>query len=129
MSTTTLSQPPEPRSPVAAERRGRVRYHCHFRAPARYAIGPRFYSDWAVLHDLSATGAGLLLHGAPEPGAVLLLQLPSNVPGCPSTHLSRVVHARERPAGDYLVGCALTPPLSEAELASVRQRLGWLPAN
>jgi hypothetical protein len=124
-----LTRPPESLPAPAPERRRRVRYHCHLRAPAQYALRPPFHSDWALLHDLSASGAGLLLDCAPEPGAVLLLQLPSNVVGCPTTRLARVAHATERPGGDYLVGCAFTPPLSEAELASVLQQLGLPPGD
>ena len=63
------------------------------------------------------------MEAPPEPGAVLLLQLGSP-PGPRATHarLARVIHSAEEPGGAWLVGCRFTPPLSEAELATLAQR-------
>jgi hypothetical protein len=83
-----------------------------------------FRSDWASLKDVSASGAGLLLDGAAEPGDVLLLRLPASVPGGALARRAQIAHVTRRPSGLYLVGCRFTPPLTQGELDSVLQRIG-----
>jgi hypothetical protein len=127
MPEPTLTQSParQPADPDAgAERRAAVRYHYRVRAATRYVLRPFYRSDYGLLQDLSATGAGLVLDCAPAPGAVLLLQLPGSRPGEPHTRLARVANVRPRPNGGFLVGCEFTPALGDDELAALRRHLG-----
>jgi hypothetical protein len=86
-------------------------------------VRPFFHAEWAVLQDLSASGVGLLVDRAPEPGAVILLQLPARTPEGVHTRRARVAHVTGHPGGDYLVGCRFSTPLTAEELVSVRKRL------
>lgn len=120
-----LSQPPARRAErPAAERRGQARYY--YRQPlkvrCRQASRWAYRSGWAIVRDLSGSGAGLILGVAPKPGTFLLLQLPGSAGR--ETRLARVVHVRARPDGNFLVGCQLVPALSEEDLAALRSDLG-----
>jgi hypothetical protein len=78
-----------------------------------------------VLWDFSAAGVGLLLRCHLEPGATLLLQLPAPPRGATHTRLARVAHATPLPGeGDtWLVGCRLTPFLSDRDFDRLRRLL------
>ena len=108
--------------PTPTGRRRHVRHRDRLiPAPAiRYLVRPSFRNCWALLEDVSAAGVGLLLGHAVAPGTVLLLQLGAYRPGHAFPRLARVVHARPRGDGYWIVGCQFTRPLTEAELAAVR---------
>ncbi len=95
-------------------------------APAwvRYVVCPTYRPQRAALLRLSCTAAGLL---APEPvaeGTAVLLELAYPVGDDPSEgRLARVASVEPVGQGDHLVQCRFDPPLSEADLAAVRQRL------
>ena len=120
MPEPTLIELPEPPERTSgAERRGCVRYYYRSGPRVRYVARSTFRGGWAVLQDISISGVGLLLGHRPEPGTVVLLQLPGPVPGVTHTRLARVV--RTQPRGhNWFAGCQFTPPLSEAELDSLR---------
>jgi hypothetical protein len=80
-----------------------------------------FHTGWAVLEDVSAAGASLLLGHDPGRAAVLLLQLPGRRAGQTHTRVARVVEAEPGAEGGWRVGCRFSPPLSDAELALVLQ--------
>jgi hypothetical protein len=128
MSEQTLAQTHQhaeaipPAAPPERRRDARSRYRVL--AAARYVVRPHFRCDEALVKDLSASGAGLLLVCAPEPGAVLLVRLPGGPAEEGPTRLARVTHVRPLPEGDYFVGCRFARPLSEEELAGLRQHLG-----
>jgi hypothetical protein len=119
-----MTDPTEAGPPPAPERRRCARHPCPVPATVLYALPPSYRLDSGRLRDLSASGVGLLLDGAPEPGAVLFLHWPAWAPSGIGTRLARVAHVRQEAGGGYLVGCALTPPLSEGEVDSFRRRLG-----
>jgi PilZ domain len=88
----------------------------------RYLVRPGLETGEAVLQGVCAEGIELLADLAPRPGAVLLLQLGrSQRQGASHTRLARVVRAEPRTGGGWQVGCRFTPPLSDAEVASVRR--------
>jgi hypothetical protein len=128
MSEPTLAQTqqhPEAPPPAAPpERRGDVRSRYRILAAARYVLRPHFRCDEALVKDLSAAGAGLVLACAPDAGAVLLLRLPAGPQEEELTRLARVTHVRPLAEGDFFVGCRFARPLSEDELAGLRLRLG-----
>jgi PilZ domain-containing protein len=121
IESTCYLTPTGPRR-CATERRGHVRHgDRNISAPAvRYLVRPSFRYCWALLEDVSATGVGLLLGHAAAPGTVLLLQLGAYRPGHADYRLARVVHARARADGYWVVGCGFTRPLTADELAAVR---------
>jgi hypothetical protein len=122
LAQTSQNAEPVP-PPVPAERRRHGRRRYRVLAATRYVLRPRFRCDEALLKDLSASGAGLVLACAPEPGAALLLRLPGP-PGEGPTRLARVTHVRALAHGDYLVGCRFDQPLQEQELADLLRLLG-----
>jgi hypothetical protein len=90
-----------------------------------YLVRPGLRVAQAVLQDLSLDGAGLVLKGPLAEGAVLMLHLGRpHRPRITYTRLARVAHATMHDSGTWLVGCRFTPPLSDDELASLRQELG-----
>jgi PilZ domain len=78
---------------------------------ARLLVRPLLRKRAALLRDLSADGAGLLLADPVEPGAALLIQLHGSSPGSVLTLAARVVHATRQPDGNWLVGCRLAARL------------------
>ena len=120
MSEPTLTQLPDPREqPAGADRRGCVRYYYRSVPQVRYLVRPSFRGGWAGLQDIAAGGVALLLGHRPEPGTVVLLQLPGRRPGDTHTRLARVVRVEES-GPNWLAGCVFTPPLSEADLAALQ---------
>jgi hypothetical protein len=99
-----------------AEPRARAR-----RPEIRYVIRGSFRTGWAVLDEVSEDEASLLLGQDPGRAAVLLLQLPGRRAGQTNTRVAHVVSAEEGVDGRWRVGCRFSPPLSEAELALIRQ--------
>jgi hypothetical protein len=109
--------PPEPepeRRECACFRPGRG-------SEIRYVVRRSFRTGWAVLEDVSAAGARLLLDHDPGPMAVLLLQLPGRRAGQTNTRLARVLDAEPGPDDRWCVECRFSPPLSDAELGLIRQ--------
>jgi hypothetical protein len=122
MSAPTFAQLPEPpERPPVAEGRGYARHHYRAARAVRYLARAPLRADWAVVRDIAADGAGLVLGQDPGAGAVLLLQLPVGGRGETRTRLAQVVRAVFQPDGTWLVGCRFCPPLSEDELALVRR--------
>jgi hypothetical protein len=113
---------PEPAGrPPADERRASPRLRYAFSGPVvRYLVRPGLEVRQAVLQDLSADGAALLMASPPEPGAVLLVQLGRSLRlGASHTRLAHVVHVTPQQGRVSLVGCRFTPPLSRFELEDV----------
>jgi hypothetical protein len=107
---------------TAVERRAspRIRYAYSCGPVVRYLQRPGQEVHQAVLHDLSAEGAGLLVGTAPAPEALLLVQLGCSPRlGTSHTRLARVVHVTPREGNVWLVGCWFTAPLSPSELEDV----------
>ena len=123
MSKPDLAGVPEAAGTATAlEQRAspRIRYAYSSGPVVRYLLRPGQDVHQAVLHDLSAEGAGLLTGAAPEPEAMLLVQLGcSRRRGTSHTRLARVVHVTPREGNVWLVGCWFTAPLSPGELEDV----------
>jgi hypothetical protein len=126
LSEPTLTLVPEPlERPFPTERRGCLRYYYRSGPRVRYEVQPSFRGGWAGLLDIASGGVGLLLGHRPEPGTVVLLQLPGPGPGDTHTRLARVV--RTEPRGlNWIAGCEFTPPLSETDLAALQPEVGTL---
>ncbi len=125
MRDATLARTPEPTavSIDLPDRRGRQRLPCPDLPQVRYLLRPSMQQGLAMLRDLSAAGVGLLMPFDLEPGAALLVQFPGPRRGTAHTKLARVAHATRRPTGGWLVGCRLTPPLGEQDLARLLPQL------
>jgi c-di-GMP-binding flagellar brake protein YcgR len=104
-----------PTNPDPAEQRAYQRYkvnvHAHYVViPADEDIPPRP----AHIHDISATGIGLLTDEALSPGTLLSAELKGS--GKPFTILACIVRVVEQENGQYLVGCSFIRELTEADL-------------
>jgi hypothetical protein len=69
----------------------------------------------ASVHDISASGVGLLVHRRFEPKTGLAVELPDGDDSV-YTVFVRVVHALGQPRGLWLLGCSFVTPLSEERL-------------
>jgi hypothetical protein len=99
--------------------RGGARYY--FRRPPPAGCGPRAPLECgrAVLCDVSATGAGLLIGAEFPPGTVLVLQLPTGDLAVTTMHQARLVHATPQAPGLWLIGCQFVHRLTEPQLRGV----------
>jgi hypothetical protein len=70
----------------------------------------------ASVHNLSATGVGLLVDRPFKPGTVLVLGLQTRHRRLSRPLPARVMHASTAEGGKWLVGCQFVRKLSEAEL-------------
>jgi hypothetical protein len=118
MPTVSSSQE-QPTEPIidltltGPDRRAAVRHVCRQRHPCRYLVRPTMQPLPAFVHDVSATGLGLILPQPIAPGTALMLHLPGRRRGISCVHSARVVHVRPY-GGGWLAGCRLTQPLTEA---------------
>jgi hypothetical protein len=106
--------------PPGAERRGAVRYVGN-RALLCDVMGGEPGERWtARIHDVSATGIGLLLSRGPERGTILTLRFrPPTADVVPPLEAC-VIHAtRENPVGLFVVGCAFARELSPEEMQAL----------
>jgi hypothetical protein len=71
------------------------------------------------IHNISASGIGLLSGHRFEPGSILLVQVREENPSRSPLLVAKVVHATSQPTGDWLIGCILTRGLSEAEVRAL----------
>jgi hypothetical protein len=69
--------------------------------------------------DVGLDGVGFLAERPLRPGTVLALQVLEGPPGASRTRVARVAHCAPAGAGRWLVGCAVSPPFSPAELAAL----------
>src|SRR5262249_49921038 len=101
--------------PVAAERRGYVRYKRTLDTFWQFlGLPPRDLTAGQVV-DLSASGVGLMLDRTSPEGTSLVLRLPTARSGWAS-HLVRVKHCRPAAGGRYVVGCQFVRPLTPEQL-------------
>jgi hypothetical protein len=100
------------------ERRAQPRRSCAYDVP--YRIDNRFGT--ARIRDVSIGGIGMILPGAVRPGELLTVELPDPTRNSWRLKLLRVVHAKARSAGGWLVGSAFTKLLAAHELTSILAR-------
>jgi hypothetical protein len=84
-------------------------------------VRPAFRPGWADVKGFSAVEVVLALDRAPEPGAVVLLQLARVGPWADGKRRARVVRVSPQPGGTWLAVCRLTPPLADGEMAELLQ--------
>src|SRR5690349_25061069 len=99
-----MHEPAPQHNSVPQEQRGWPRLSPVARPTVRLFVAPHYRPATALLHDLSAGGAGLLARQEVAEGAVLLVQL-GNGRGGTRTQLARAVRRRRLGAGAWLVGC------------------------
>jgi hypothetical protein len=71
------------------------------------------------VRDVSANGIGLLSTRRFERGTILLLQLEEENGSLPPLLIGKVVHVIAQEDGDWLVGCALTRALAQADVRAI----------
>jgi hypothetical protein len=110
---------------VGAERRVAERFACDLESSCREQGAGR--GEWQALrvHNISATGIGLVTPHKLRPGAVLVIRLAS--PGrCVSRPIVvRVMHVTAQDDGSWLSGAVFVRPMSDD---SLRELLGDGPA-
>ena len=97
-------------------RRAETRYHCGPATAGRVSQSDDETLRRAWILNLSATGIGLLLDGALEPGTQLIIHLKSNDAGTFFDLPARVAHATLQANGEWLIGCELTEKLRQDDL-------------
>jgi hypothetical protein len=109
-------------SPSPADRRAWVRYASNLEVVCRGA-GTLKDAGWpAKVVNISRGGIGLLLRHRFEPGMPLAVEFLSHSSGARRTVLVKVAHATAvqlQPEPHWLVGCAFSEILSEAELQAL----------
>src|SRR5262245_27634172 len=73
----------------------------------------------AQVFDLSSTGVGLVLSCAFQPGAMLLLRLPSTRGW--TSRVVRVLRCTEVTPGVFQVSCSFLKPFSSAQVQALRR--------
>jgi hypothetical protein len=87
------------------------------RATACCAVADRTNASWlAHIRDLSTLGVGLVLPVRVEAGTLLEIELKNLSNGFERAVQARVIHVRQAPEGEWLLGCAFTAELNEAHL-------------
>ncbi len=104
------------RTAPKVERRASVRLHCDAKGHCQSVSLQREPPWQANVRDISCTGIGLLLPRRFERGTLLTVELGEAAAGQTHLLLARVVHATAQPEGNWLIGCALTSPLTEDEV-------------
>lgn len=81
-------------------------------------VRPKMRKYQVVVHDVSPTGIGFLADVELHPGTVLALQRLIYQPGQSWIRSGRVLQATPQ-SDKWLVGCELSPPFSEEEMAAL----------
>ncbi len=118
-----MSDKPVPQ-PTGAERRASVRYPCSEDSfgpdnSCRPITATRKESWSAVVRDLSTGGVGILVNRRFEPGTLLSVELQDPEKTAARTLLVRVVRLIQQDKDHWLLGCAFTTKLSEADLLTL----------
>ncbi len=114
MSEPTL--PPVAQPTRAPERRVSVRYPLEEPVVCRLGSAREYESRWARIRDISASGVGLRLSAALEPGCELTVEFTETGSSLRRSLPARVVHSTAQPDGTWLVGCRFHAPLNDEEL-------------
>lgn len=112
-------------TPPGPERRASIRYPSSVESfsPESYCrpVAAAFLEDtWqAIVRDFSTGGIGLVVNRRFEPGTVLAVDLQDSEQTTRSTLLVRVVRVTEQGPDFWLLGCAFTRKLTDAELLTL----------
>jgi hypothetical protein len=110
---------PEP-ADTFPERRTSLRQLLRKHSLVQFQVKPCFTPEWAVLHDVSPQGVGLLVGAPLPPGTTLYVQLhPWHQEGIPINRVVGVVHAAPDGTLGWRVGCAFAPRLDDVDLLCI----------
>jgi PilZ domain len=105
-----------PLEEILKERRAHERHNCTRIVPLTILVRPKMQRYQIVPTDISQTGLSFLLNAPIQVGAVFAIQRHVLIPGQSWVRSGKVTHCSAR--GDqWQLGCELTPPFSEEELA------------
>jgi PilZ domain len=108
-----------------AERRASIRYPCDPESfgpenSCRPITVARKSESWsAIVRDLSTGGAGIVVNRRFEPGTLLSVDLQDAEKTSNRTLLVRVVRITKEGKDSWLLGCAFTHKLTDAELLTL----------
>ncbi len=106
-------------SDLPESRRSTPRFECRHVTFYRPVGRRNGNSELATLHDVSATGIGLLIRDRIKPGTILVIELNSTVHKVRHQRLARVAHATDQGDGYFLIGCEFAKPLNDTELIAL----------
>ena len=114
----TSSQPNTQKAgePSGQNQRATVRYRCPPASAGRVYLAEDVEFQRAWLHNLSATGIGLLLAKPLDHGLFLTIQLKSSNSNKKYSLAAHAIHSTEQATGDWLVGCQFVEPLTDEDL-------------
>jgi hypothetical protein len=112
----------EPRGahPAVVERRLSPRRACRPAPALCYVPWPGESGRLGHAVDIGPDGIGFLAERPLRPGSVLALQVLEGPPSASLTRVARVVHCAPAGAGRWHIGCAVSPPFTPEEIASLR---------
>jgi len=115
---STSSQPTGQKAeqPSGRNQRATVRYRCPPASAGRVYLAEDVEFQRAWLHNLSASGIGLLLAKPLEHGLFLTIVLKSPNSNKKYELPAHAVHSTQQAAGDWLVGCQFVYSLSDEDL-------------
>ena len=106
--------------PEGKNRRAYQRRRCERLHTVRLLARPDLQSFWAMVHDVDPQGLGLVLAHPLDEGAVLAVHLRgARRDGLSCVLSGRVRHCTRWTGGEWLVGCKLSRPLTDEELAAL----------
>jgi hypothetical protein len=102
--------------PFRQNQRATVRYRCPPASAGRVYVAEDLEFQRAWLHNLSATGIGLLLGKPLDYGLFVTVVLTGVHSNKKYTLAAHAVHSTHQPTGEWLVGCQFVDPLSDEDL-------------
>ncbi len=119
-----MSDPSSPKKPSGAEKRAAVRYPCDTDSFSQdnscRPISAHRNDTWsATVRDLSTGGVGIVVNRRFEPGTLLSVELQDAEQTTNRILLVRVVRVLREEGDKWLLGCAFTTKLTDAELLAL----------
>jgi hypothetical protein len=112
---------------LAPERRTAIRYRAE-NSSLLLAVVQNERHRPATLHDISCEGIGVLVERPLEAGAVIRVEIHSQVQHCWYLKKARVVHAHRAPGG-WLAGMAFLIKLDEADVPGLFAEYALVPGT
>jgi hypothetical protein len=117
---------PELELPDEPEARSSMRYACTLEISCRRMVATTDIPSPAWpgnALDICQHGISIVLGYQFDPGTLLAIELRAAPAGAPRTLQARVIHARERTGGKWLLGCCLASALSQPEMEALRTKV------
>lgn len=102
--------------PLPPDQRTWTRFLCNIMTSCKSVNPAHLEPSSAKILNVSPAGLGLLVTREFEQGSLVSVELPGSMGQPPTAVLARVIHAKPRPTGDWVLGCAFTRQLTEQEL-------------